>query len=48
MLKTGSPGNALVKVKVKSEIPKRRGISKRSLFMRNALMVFPAFFSTTG
>jgi hypothetical protein len=48
MLRTGSPGSALVKVNVKSEIPKRRGTSKRSLFMRNALIVFPAFFFMTA
>jgi hypothetical protein len=48
MLKTGSPGSAFVKANVKSEIPKRRGTSKRSLFMKNALIVFPAFSFVTA
>jgi len=34
MLKTGSPGNAFVRVKVRMVMPKRRGIRRRSFFIK--------------
>jgi hypothetical protein len=45
MLSTGSPGRAFVRVNVRSVIPKRRGMKRRSFLMKYALIVFPSFTS---